>query len=297
MTFEDDLMENYKKFSYNFLSPRIEKYMGYFESLITDMKKAGIKISLLEYVSMAVMTSLLVFLIELPLVFIITLFIPNFSVIMGFFFSFSLSMAFSLGIFFFFYIYPSFVINSRKKDIEFSLPFATLYLATVSGGNTPPKSLFKVLSKFEEYGEITKEAKEITRNVEIFGMSITEALRRAANKSPSENFKDLLWGINTTISSGGSLTKYLHEKAKTFIQNYKNMMKDYSKRVSLLIEVYVTLIIVGSIFFIVISSMMSAFGAAMMDIIVIAQFFVVFFGLPIISIIFIIILRYMSPGG
>ena len=297
MDFEAELIERYKNFSYRFLSPKVEKYIDYFESLVTDMKKAGIKMSLLEYISMAAMTSILVFLIEFPLVLIITLFIPNFFVIMGLFFSFSLSLVFSVGIFFFFYIYPSLVVSGRKKDIEFHLPFATLYLATVSGGNIPPKSLFKVISRFEEYGEITREAREITRNVEIFGMSITDALRRAASKSPSDNFKELLWGINTTITSGGSITQYLHEKSRAFTQNYKNIMKEYSKKVSIMIEIYITLIVVGSIFFIVVSSMMSAFGAAMMDMIVIAQFFIVFLGLPLISIVFIIILKYMSPGG
>lgn len=297
MDFETELIENYKKFSYRSLSQKIENYMTYFESLVIDMKKAGMKISLLEYMSMTLMTSFLVFLIEFPVVFVITLFIPNFSVVMGFFFSFSLSIVFSVGIFFFFYMYPSIVVSGRRKNIDFALPFATLYMATVSGSNAPPKTMFKIISRFEEYGEITKEAREITRNVEIFGMSITEAIRKAASKSPSDEFKELLWGIDTILSSGGNLSEYLHGKAKAFIQNYRRMMMEYSKRVSVMIEIYVTLIIVGSIFFIVISSMMSAFGAGMLDLIVIVQFFVIFVGLPVISAIFVVILKYMSPSG
>ena len=295
MSFDSNLVENYKKFSYRLLSPKIEEHMVYFESTVLDLKKAGMKISILEYMSTALMTSILVFIIEFPLVFIITLFIPNFSVIMGFIFSFSVTIVFSVGIFFFFYMYPSISSASRKKSIDFSLPFATLYMATVSGGNAPPKAMFKILSEFAEYGEITKEAKKITRNVEIFGMSINEAIRRAADKSPSEEFKELLWGIDTTLTSGGNLSDYLHGKARVFIQNYKRMMKEYAQKISMMLEIYVTLIVVGSIFFIVVSSMMSAFGAGMMDMIVIAQFFVIFLGLPVISIIFIIVLKYMSP--
>ncbi len=295
MSFDSNLIENYKKFSYRFLSPKIEEHMTYFESTVLDLKKAGMKISILEYMSTALMTSILVFIIEFPMVFIITLFIPNFSVIMGFIFSFSISIVFSVGIFFFFYMYPSMSSSSRKKSIDFSLPFATLYMATVSGGNAPPKAMFKILSKFAEYGEITKEATEITRNVEIFGMSLNEAIRRAADKSPSEEFKELLWGIDTTLTSGGNLSEYLHGKARIFIQNYKRMMKEYAQKISMMLEIYVTLIVVGSIFFIVVSSMMSAFGAGMMDMIVIAQFFVIFLGLPVISIVFIIVLKYMSP--
>jgi flagellar protein FlaJ len=215
---------------------------------------------------------------------------------MGFIFSFSITIVFSVGIFFFFYMYPSLSASGRKKSIDFALPFATLYMATVSGGNAPPKAMFKILSKFMEYGEITKDAKEITRNVEIFGMGINEAIRRSADKSPSEEFKELLWGIDTTLSTGGNLSEYLHGKARAFIQNYKRMMREYAKRVSVLLEVYVTLIVVGSIFFVVVSSLMSAFGTGMMDTIIIAQFFLIFLGLPVISIVFIIILKYMSPS-
>jgi len=294
-----NLTESYKKFSYKFLSPKIEKYMTSFESLLIDMKKAGMKMSLLEYMSVAVMTSILIFIIEFPLVFIITFFIPNFSVIMGFFFSFSISIVFSIGIFFFFYIYPSTTASSRKKKIDLALPFSTLYMATVSGSNAPPQSMFKILSQFEEYEEITKESREIARNIEIFGMDLSEAIRRSASKSPSDEFKELLWGIDTTIASGGNLSEYLHGKARGFIENYQRMMKEYAQKVSMILEVYVTLIIVGSIFLIVISSMMSALGGGggTMDLIVILQFFVIFLGLPMVSGIFIVLLKYMSPSS
>lgn len=297
MSFDSSLIEDYKKFSYKSLSPKIEKYMIYFESIILDLKKAGMRTSLIEYMSTAIMTTILVFMVEFPFIFIITLFIPNFSPVMGFIFSFSISMVFATGIFFFFYIYPSLSASSRRKSIDFSLPFAALYMATVSGGKAPPKAMFKILSKFDEYGELTKESREIARNVEIFGMSLNEALKKSADKSPSDEFKELLWGIETTIASGGNLSDYLHSKAKDFIENYKRMMKEYSQRVGVLLEVYVTLIIVGSIFFVVVSSMMSAFGGGMMDLIVLAQFLLIFLGLPIISILFVIILKYLSPSA
>ena len=296
MDFNSESIKSYKKFSYRTVYPQIEKYMESFESINFDLKKAGMKVSLPEYISMAIMTSIIVFIIEFPFMLIITLFIPNFSIIMGILFSFSLSIVFSISIFFFFYIYPSMTANGRKRKIDFALPFATLYLATASRSNAPPKTMFKILSKFEEYGELNKEAREITKNIDIFGMSTLEAIKKAADKSPSEEFKELLWGIDTTISTGGNLSRYLHGKARTYIEQYKRMMKDYSKKVSTLLEIYVTLIVVGSIFFIVISSMMSAFGSGMIDMIVIVQFFVIFFGLPVISIAFIIVLKYLSPN-
>ena len=272
MPLSSDIIEWYKKISYKLFSSWVEKYIPYFESLKPDLKKANIKISLREYLSLAFMTSILVFILEFPFVFVITLFAPGFSVLMGFIFSFSLS-------------------------IVFTLPFATLYLATISGSNAPPKTIFKILSEFEDYGEISKEAKEISKNIDLFGMNVTDALKKAASKSPSEDFKELLWGINTTISSGGDLSSYLHEKATVFMQDYRRRMTEYSQRMSTMLEIYITLIIVGSIFFIVMSSMISAFGIgqSFVELVVVSQFLVIFLGLPLISIGFIILLKKMSP--
>ncbi len=297
MPLSSDIIEWYKKISYKLFSSWVEKYIPYFESLKPDLKKANIKISLREYLSLAFMTSILVFILEFPFVFVITLFAPGFSVLMGFIFSFSLSIVFAAGIFLFFYMYPSITVNERKKNIDFTLPFATLYLATISGSNAPPKTIFKILSEFEDYGEISKEAKEISKNIDLFGMNVTDALKKAASKSPSEDFKELLWGINTTISSGGDLSSYLHEKATIFMQDYRRRMTEYSQRMSTMLEIYITLIIVGSIFFIVMSSMISAFGIgqSFVELVVISQFLVIFLGLPLISIGFIILLKKMSP--
>ena len=206
-------------------------------------------------------------------------------------------MVITLSTFLFFYMYPSIVVNRRRANIDFTLPFATLYLATISGSNAPVNTLFKVLADFKDYGEISREAHEINKNIEVFGMSTTEALKRASEKSPSEEFKELLWGINTTLSSGGNLSRYLHEKSIEFMQDYRRKMSEYARNMSTLLEVYVTIIIVGSIFFIVISSLMSAFGlgTSFVELIIISQFLVIFIGLPIISLGFIFLLKKISP--
>lgn len=292
-----DFLERYKKFSYKTFSSAIEKQTMYFESLKPDLRRANIKISLREYLSIGLMSTILSFVFSFVIIFILSLFIQGFSLLIKFILSTSLSVAVSLSVFFFFYIYPSYVVNRRKRSMDFTLPFATLYMATVSGGNTPIKTLFKVLSRFKDYGEISKEAEEITNNIEVFGMNSLEALKKASDKSPSEEFKELLWGINTTITSGGDLSRYLHEKSIEFMQDYRRKMKEYAEGMSTILEIYVTVIIVGSIFFIVLSSLMSAFGlgTSFVEIIIISQFLVIFAGLPLTSIGFIVLLKRISP--
>jgi len=292
-----DFLEWYKKTSYNIFSNIIEKETIYFESLKPDLKKANIKLSLREYLSIGLMTTILSFIFGFILTFLIVLMIHGFSLLVKILLTFSISMVITLSTFLFFYMYPSIVVNRRRANIDFTLPFATLYLATISGSNAPVNTLFKVLADFKDYGEISREAHEINKNIEVFGMSTTEALKRASEKSPSEEFKELLWGINTTLSSGGNLSRYLHEKSIEFMQDYRRKMSEYSRNMSTLLEVYVTIIIVGSIFFIVISSLMSAFGlgTSFVELIIISQFLVIFIGLPMVSLGFIFLLKKISP--
>jgi len=292
-----DFLDWYKKTSYKLFSNIIEKQTKYFESLRPDLKKANMKISLREYLSIGVMTTVLSFVISLALTLIMSMFISGFSVIARIMFSLSMSIMISVSTFLFFYMYPTYVVNQRRRSIDFTLPFATLYLATISGGNAPIKTMFKILSEFEDFGEISKEAAEITKNIEFFGMSALDALKKAADKSPSEEFKELLWGINTTVSSGGDLSRYLHEKSMEFMQDYRRRMKEYAQGMSTALEVYITVVIVGSIFFVVISSLMSAFGlgTSFVELIVISQFLTIFVGLPLISIGFIFFLKRLSP--
>lgn len=292
-----DILEWYKKTSYDLLSPFIEKQTRYFESLKPDLRKANIKISLREYLSIGLMSTLISFIFSFIMILTISLLISGFSNLIRFLFSLSLSIVFSVSVFFLFYIYPSHIVSQRGKDMDFTLPFATLYLATISGGNVPVKTLFRVLSEFEGYGEISKESGEITKNIEVFGMNSREALKKAAQKSPSENWKELLWGINTTLSSGGNLSEYLHGKSIQFMQDYRRKMDEYTRTLSTLLEVYVTVIVVGSIFFIVISSLMSAFGLgpSFTNLIILSQFLIIFIGLPLISVGFIFLLKKISP--
>lgn len=294
-----DLNKWYREKALEYFSDFAEPHTHTFADLKPDIRKADIGLSLDGYLSIAMMTITLVFLVEFPLIAFIVAFLPGFSVLMAVLFSFTMAVFLCTSIFFFFYTYPSIKVKSRGRSIDYSLPFATVYLSTMAGSNSPPNLMFEVLSEFEEYREISKEARKIRRDVELLGMTTLQALKRTARNSPSEKFKELLWGINTTIRTGGDLSDYLHEKAQTYMRDYQRTLNQYSNTISTMIEIYLTLVIVGSIFFIIITSIISAFGMsqAMGAVMALAQFSVVFLLLPGISIGFIYLVKYLSPEG
>jgi flagellar protein FlaJ len=188
--------------------------------------------------------------------------------------------------------------GKRKKSIDASLPFGTTYLATIASSGAPPVAMFKILSQFSEYGELSKETGKIYRDVEAFGMDLVSAIRKTASRTPSEELKELLWGLDTVLTSGGNAGNFLHEKSRSFISEYRRRLEQYSRTLSLLIEIYLTIVLVGSIFFIIMTALMSILGGGGTGIsMIFIQFLVIFIVLPFSSIGFIALLKAISPSA
>ena len=283
----------FKKAAFKIFGNSLDPLVEYFEGMKEDIEKSGLQISLHEYVYIMIFCTFITFIIEFPLFALIAglFFSPAFA----FFISLTTSIVICLGIFFFFYTYPAFITSRRAKEIEAALPFVSIYLSSLTASGIPPTSMFKLLSEFKEYKKVSKEAFKIWRDVDYFGMSMDQAIRKAALKTPSKEFKEMLLGLLTVLSSGVDLTNYFMQKSREFMASYRRKLEGFSKTLTLLVEIYLTLITVGSIFFIVLSVVMSAFSLGGAETLLMIQFLVVFLLLPLISIGFILGIRLLSP--
>lgn len=288
------LWDVFKKASFKLFGKYLEPYVDYFSSIKLDLEMSNIPLSLAEYVYVMFFMSFTIFVAEFPLLaFMLSLFFPTLT---AFFLSLTLTGVISLIIFFVFYSYPSIVSSNRRKNIDGALPFATTYLATIAGSRAPPITMFKVLSQFTEYGEISKEAKKIYRDVSVFGMDLPAAMRKTANKTPSMQLKELLWGMTNVLSTGSDMPSFLREKSKGFMQEYSRSLEQFSQKLSMLIEIYLTLIIVGSIFFVILSAIMSLFSSSMSLMLSFLQFMIIFVLMPVVSAGFIVLLKAIAPS-
>jgi flagellar protein FlaJ len=194
----------------------------------------------------------------------------------------------------FLYMYPSQVAGGRRKRIENALHFAAIYMSTLSETGIPPYKIFNVLEKFDEFGEISHISKSIVRDIEVFGLDFNEALERAASNAPLKELKDLLWGMRATIMTGGNLSAFLSQRAKALTNNYRRKLEGYVKTLSLFLEIYITVVIVGSVFVLVLTTIMSILGGSAEQIKLI-QLILITVGLPTMSVVFVIILKTISP--
>ena len=282
---------NYIEFSRNYFGWLVNYFKKYFTDIKEDLIKSKIGMTIDEYLSVAFSTTIITFFFETILLSFI--FGMKTKIYEAVILSFSISMAISLSIFFFFYIYPSSIAKSREKNIDLLLPFSSTYFYALSSGNILPSEMFKTMSKFNDYGEVSKESADIARNIEMFGMDPLKSIKKVAESTSSKKLKEFLWGMYTTISSGGNIEAYLKDKSNSLMNDYKDRIVKFSKQLSLYMEIYFTLIISGSIFFIVLSSIMGMISST--PAIVMIQSFVIFILLPLISILFIVFTKSISP--
>jgi archaeal flagellar protein FlaJ len=282
--------------SFKFFKNSLDPLVDPFDSMRGDLQKANIGLTLLEYVYVMFFSVFVFFIVEFPIVTVITsLIMPNF--LIAILFSFVLNIVIGLIVFFGFYTYPSIQAGKRKKDIEGSLPFATTYMATIAKSGAAPITMFKVISQFGEYGEVSRELEKIYRDVQVFGMDIVDAIRKTASRTPSDELKELLWGLDNVMTSGGNIGDFLHERSRSLIADYGRKLEQYSKVMSILIEIYLTLVLVGSVFFVIITALMGILGGGgeMSGYISLIQFVVIFIVMPFVSMGFIVLLRTISP--
>jgi len=287
-------MSEYLRTATRVFGPLTDYMAPYFPNLKSDLKKAKFKMSTDEYVSGGILLSFLVFAIELPLLsFVFGLLFQNF--LFGFLTSITMSF-FLLAVLFLSYVnYPKAIIKQRSVNIDKTLPFASLYLATIASAKLPLAKVFEIFSKFGEYGDLSSEFGQIYNEISVFGIDANTAIERAIDRTPSKNLKELLYGILATNKSGGDMSAYLKEKSKTFMSDYKRRLYEFSQQLTVYIEIYLTSIVLGAIFFVILTAILAGISGTGANIIFL-QFFLIFLFLPMISSVFILLIKSSTPG-
>lgn len=289
------MLKRYSQYSYKVVGSYVLNYIEYFESFRNQISKADIDMTLPEYVSMLFFT---VGIVSVSTFLFSAIILVTLVGLPGILYALFTSLVSALATILLFYLYPKIQINRRSSRIKDTLPFATMYLATLSGTGTSVPDIFKSLSEVGEYGEVSREAEKISRDIETFGMDVGEALEKAADRTPSEDFKELVWGINHIITTGGSMQEFLQEHSDSLMDDYQSRIEEFSETLSLMVEIYITVIIVGSIIFTSLSAVISSFSSSISpELLVNIQVFYIFIGMPIVSGMFIIIADGLSPGG
>ncbi len=248
--------ESLAKASFGWL---VEKNIKDFEPLSQHLRGARINILLKTWVCIIFFTSMLVYFISLAAVIAVGLFVEIFYLYYYIMIAFIPVLAASFA-FLGFYLYPIQKASSRANSIDNNLPFAITHMAATASSGIPPEFMFGLIAGFKEYGEISKEAGMIVRNIRTFGSSSVAAMKTVASQTPSKQLKEVLLGISSTIETGGNLTAYLKEMSDKALFEYRVKREKYLKTLSTYADIYTALLVAAPLFLLSTMATMSIIG-------------------------------------
>ncbi|NIO36991.1 hypothetical protein GTO27_04735, partial [Candidatus Bathyarchaeota archaeon] len=138
--------------------------------------------------------------------------------------------------------------------------------------------------------------KRLITNIKMFGLDVTSSLRDITFRSPSETFSKLFIGITNTVKTSGDLKSLLTFETKRLLHAKREQLKKTLRTLVAIGEIYISAMVIGPILFIVILTILSIMGNVTFGLTPVEQLnLLVFFGLPMLSTIFIIILNSVLP--
>jgi flagellar protein FlaJ len=283
--------------AYRLLGGKSARFLPLFKDLDQDLQKSGLKANFKAYVSLTLLVSLLT---ALPVAVATSLLL-----FLVFRMPLMTALLFSVGAALFtwvlaiggFYLYPVYRMDKHKRELDDEMPFTTGYMAILASAGVSPEKIFSSLSTLSAPLAASSEAKEAIRNINLFGLDVISALEKVSTLTPSQKLRDIIEGMISTIHTGGNLGAFLREKFKTHIRLKKLSLKKYADSLSVMSEIYVTLLLTGPLLLIIMLSVMSMLGGGELaglssDLLLSLMTYV---GIPVAAIMFLIILDSTSP--
>jgi len=192
-----------------------------------------------------------------------------------------------------FIVVPMSMASERASALEREMPFAATYITVMASGGIPPFLSFKRLSEAELMPAMRKESKELTKDVEIFGVDPLSALETSAKKNPLDIFREFVSGYASTVIIGGDVLHFLETKAQDIFKERSSRVKAAAERLGTLLESFIIIMVLMSLCFYILFSVESIYSTGMGSLSTMLMYTYVL--TPMLSFVFIYLAHNMQP--
>jgi len=278
------LLNSLEGWSYRVFGRIAPKFLGNVFEFKDNLRRAGMKIYAETYVTMMFMAALL------------TTPVTVIALILLYFYKFVfLVFLVPLPIFIMivFMITPSMKAGERGHSLEREMPFAAAYITVMATGGISPYMSIKRLSKVELMPSMQREAREIMRDVEIFGIDPLSALEDSAKNHPLDIYQDFIAGYASTVITGGDISHFLETKTHDIFKARSMRIKAAAERLGTLLESFVIVMVLMSLCFYILFSVDAIYstGISMYSSMILYTYVFA----PMLSIVFIYLAHDMQP--
>jgi Flp pilus assembly protein TadB len=278
-----------EKWAYEHFSrflPDLPRYKSEFE-------QAGLQIVFESFASTALLFSIVTLIATIGSSLAVLVFLLRFSLVIAISEAAGLgALAFVVSIVLWF-LYPLQRRRSLKAKLESQLPYSFGILGVLSSAGISVERMFERIAVSDSNPILSELARRFIRNINIFGLDTESALKEVARHSPSLAFAKMLESIAVAFRTTGSVHDLIMFESNRLLMEKSDKMKKRIGDLSIMAELYITLVVVGPIIFIVMLSILQLlpYSGSLPTIQAINA--LVFVGIPVISIGFSLVLDSM----
>jgi len=278
------LISNLESWSYRVFGRIAPKFLSSVFEFREELLKAGMKIYPETYVSLMFFLALLTAPVTVAAIVLLYLFklVPLVLLV-------PMPVYVMIG----FMLWPSMSAGERGGALEREMPFASAYISVMATGGISPYMSIKRLSRVDLMPAMQKEAREIMRDVEIFGIDPLSALEKASETHPLDVYRDFMSGYASTVITGGDVSHYLETKTHDIFKARSMRIKAAAERLGMLLESFIIVMVLMSLCFYILFSVDAIYSTGISMYSTMILYTYVF--APLLSVVFIYLAHGMQP--
>jgi len=191
---------------------------------------------------------------------------------------------------------PSIRVKNRSSRLSEEIPHFIGYMSTLATSGLTLEGIFKAIAKEETNEDIVKDARFITRNINILGMDLITAIKDLIDRTPVGPYSELLDGAIVTVSTGGDLKEYFNATAKVQLEEKKMLLQKTTESLGSVAEIYTILLIVFPLLAVIMLSIMGIMSPSLGGFDLITLMNILTFGvIPLSGVLMLIMMDTMVP--
>ncbi len=278
-----------EKFAYEHFSPMLPQLPRYREAF----EQSGLPIIFESYASTAILLSIVAMIAGAIFTLLFEIGVLHFTIFVAAIEAIGLSATtFSFSILLWL-LYPLQRRRTFKSKLEGQLSYSFGILGVLSAAGISIERMFERIAMSDSNPILADLAKRFIRNIKVFGLDTESALKEVSRHSPSPSFAKMLDSIAVAFRTTGSVHGLIMFESNRLLTEKSDKMKKKIGDLSIMAELYITLVVVGPIIFIVMLSILQLlpYSGSLPSIQIINA--LVFVGIPVISVGFTLILDSM----
>lgn len=144
-------------------------------------------------------------------------------------------------------LYPYLSWKNKEGEINGKMHFFITHLRVLAISDLSLKDIINILAGKKAYGSLGKELEKISVLSTQWRTPLVKSFRFVADRTPSKILKDFLDRFSQSLVSGVDHREFIEQEQDAVLQEYKTMYESSNENITILNEVYVSLLI-GIIF-------------------------------------------------